>query len=229
MDRDVTPIGGLSNPMQPTKQLFYLTVIMDILALALSLLVSTWFAVGILLYIMASRAYSYRGIRLKKYPLVGYLTVILCQGALVFFLSWHGSSMNNELDVPLLPLLASSAIIGGYYPLTQVYQHQEDINDDVRTISYVLGKKGTFIFCGIVFALATLCMFFTFRQSENRKGFWLFLLFMSPVLIYFCTWMWKVWKDESKADFRSSLYMNILASACTGLYFGILIFMKGIE
>src|SRR5947209_661634 len=43
MDRDTTPIGGLSQPLPPTKELYYLTIILDVLALALSLLVSEYF------------------------------------------------------------------------------------------------------------------------------------------------------------------------------------------
>src|SRR5437762_14344009 len=76
MDRDTGSIGGLKNPLQPTKQLFYVTVVMDALAVALSFYITWLFAVGIFLYILASRAYSYRGIRLKKYAITGYLTVI---------------------------------------------------------------------------------------------------------------------------------------------------------
>src|ERR1700722_7503517 len=79
MDRDETSIGGLKNPSQPTRQLFYTTVTMDIIAIILSCLVSIYFLVGILAYILASRAYSYRKIRLKKYPVIGYLTVIIFQ------------------------------------------------------------------------------------------------------------------------------------------------------
>src|SRR5438034_2742673 len=67
MDRDVTPIGGLKNPLQPTKQLFYITVVMDLVAIAISFIVSIYFAAGIFLYILASRAYSYRGIRIKRF------------------------------------------------------------------------------------------------------------------------------------------------------------------
>src|ERR1043165_2376045 len=59
MDRDETPIGGLSNPMQPTKELFSVSIVMDILAIGLSFLVSYWFAFCIVAYIAASRAYSY--------------------------------------------------------------------------------------------------------------------------------------------------------------------------
>src|ERR1700712_1543015 len=66
MDRDETSIGGIKNPMKPTGELFRVTIIMDALAVTSSFVISSWFALGILLYILASRAYSYRGIRLKK-------------------------------------------------------------------------------------------------------------------------------------------------------------------
>src|SRR5690349_16313447 len=69
MDRDEGSIGGIKNPMQPTKQLYYVSIAMDILALLLALLVSVVFAAGLLFYVLASRAYSYRGIRLKRFPL----------------------------------------------------------------------------------------------------------------------------------------------------------------
>src|SRR5882724_11386931 len=77
MDRDTSPIGGLKNPLQPTRQLFIVTVWMDISAIALSLLITWLFAAGIFLYIIASRAYSYRKIRLKKFPVTGYMTVVI--------------------------------------------------------------------------------------------------------------------------------------------------------
>ena len=101
MDRDTGPIVGVEKPLQPTKQLFYASIIMDTIAIVASLFISLYFAAGILLYILSSRAYSYRGIRLKKYPITGYLIVVLFQGALIFFLSYHGSSRLHELNVPV--------------------------------------------------------------------------------------------------------------------------------
>ena len=229
MDRDETPIGGLSKPLQPTKQLFYVTIVMDTIAVGLSLVISIYFAVGVLLYIVASRAYSYRGIRLKKYPLTGYLIVIIFQGALTFFLSYHGSSVDKTLVIPFWPAVASSLLIGGYYPLTQIYQHEEDPKDGVVTISYKLGKKGTFVFCGIVFALATAAMFFTFDERGQLQLFFIFAVCMFPMIFFFMQWMVKTWKDQTKADFKNSLRMNLLASGCTTICFLILIIMKGFE
>lgn len=226
MDRDESPIGGLKNPMQPTKQLFYISVTMDILAVIISFLVSTWFAIGILIYILASRAYSYRGIRLKKYPITGYLVVIICQGALVFYLTYHGAGELQVLHVPVLPMIAASCLIGGYYPLTQVYQHKEDASDGVKTISILLGKKGTFTFCGIVFAIATIILFFTFENENNLRYFWLFIVCMAPMALFFSRWMIQVWKDENAANFKNSLATNLLASVCTSICFLIIIIMN---
>ncbi|MEP7110351.1 MAG: prenyltransferase, partial [Ferruginibacter sp.] len=76
MDRDTESIGGIKNPMQPTRQLFYVSILLDAAGILLSCFISRWFVLGIVSYILASRAYSYRGIRLKRYPVTGYLTVI---------------------------------------------------------------------------------------------------------------------------------------------------------
>ena len=229
MDRDETPIGGLKNPQQPSRELFYVTIAMDIMAMAIACIVSFYFAAGVLLYILASRAYSYRGIRLKKYPVAGYLTVVIFQGALSFFNSYHGSSVNKTVDVPLLPMLAAACLIGGYYPLTQIYQHDDDRKDGVLTISMVLGKRGTFLFCGGIFAAATLLMFTTFYYQHQLRSFYIFLVCMLPMVLFFGRWMMKVWQNEAEANFKNSLWMNVLASGCTTICFLILIILNSIE
>ncbi|MES1217147.1 MAG: UbiA family prenyltransferase [Bacteroidota bacterium] len=223
MDRDETPIGGLSKPMQPTKQLYYTSISLDFIAVALSTIISLYFAAGILIYILASRAYSYRGIRLKKYPVTGYLVVIIFQGAEIFFLTYYGSSDPQTFQMPITSIIAASCLIGGYYPLTQVYQHEEDLKDGVKTISYLLGKKGTFVFCGIVFTTATISMFLTFQQQNNLRDFWLFIVCMLPMVWFFSKWALQVWKNEQAANFKNSLIMNVLASACTSICFLIIL------
>ena len=228
MDRDSSPIGGLEKPLQPTRELFHVSIVMDVIAVGLSFLISPWFAAGVLLYILASRAYSYRGIRLKKYPVTGYLVVVLFQGALVFVLAYHGSSHDHSFNVPVWGVAAAAGLIGGYYPLTQVYQHAADEADGVRTISLALGKRGTFIFCGIIFTLATVCMFLLCKHNNDLRPFYLFIVCMGPMVWFFLQWMRKVWHDGQQANFRNSLVMNVLAAACTTVCFLIIIITKAI-
>lgn len=226
MDRDQTPIGGLRDPMQPTPQLFKVTLAMDILAVALSLLVSMLFAAGLLLYILASRAYSYRGIRLKRHAIAGYLVVVLCQGALTYAIVYHGCGRDLSTDIPLLPALAASLLIGGFYPLTQIYQHEADRADGVTTISYRLGLRGTFVFCAVLYTMAMGCMFLYFRQAEKMRDFMVLTILFLPVLVYYLYWAGLVWKDPAKADHAHTMRMNTIASICVSTAFLALILFK---
>ena len=226
MDRDTSPVGGLKNPMQPTKQLFLVTVVMDIIAVGISFIITPIFAIGIFFYILASRGYSYRKIRLKKYPVIGYLTVIIFQGAVTFFLVYHGSSGNHTLEVPVLAMVASALLIGGFYPLTQIYQHEEDRKDGVMSISFLLGYRGTFIFTGIVYAFAFITLAWYFYLESKFVNFIILQIFMLPVIIYFFNWLKKVIKNNREADFKNTMRMNLVASACSNLGFIALLILK---
>lgn len=226
MDRDETPIGGLSAPLQPTQQLFYASVIMDVAAVGFSVFVSWIFALGILLYILASRAYSYRGIRLKKFPVIGFLTVFIFQGAVIFFIVYQAASARQIDHVPILPCIISSFLIGALYPLTQIYQHEQDRKDGVTTISYLLGKRGTFFFSMLLFLSATALFYFLFNNKVQINHFYLYLLVMLPVVLFFLYWMAKVWQKEEAANFKNSLQMNALSTICTSLFFLILNYIK---
>lgn len=219
MDRDETPIGGLASPLQPTKQLFYTSLVMDVVAIVFSVFISFIFAAGILLYILASRAYSYRGIRLKKYPFIGFLTVFIFQGAMVFFITYISVALPSSVAVPALPVILSSLLIGALYPLTQIYQHEEDKKDGVITISYLIGKRGTFVFSMMLFLTATAFMYILFNKANTSNLFYLFLLFLLPVVLFFLYWMKLVWRDENAADFKNSFRMNALSTICTTAFF----------
>ena len=229
MDRDETPIGGVQHPLQPTRQLFYITLLMDITALAAASFISPYFAFGLLLYILASRAYSYRGIRLKKYPILGFLTVVVFQGACTFWLVVHGSSETQPIYFPVSGMLTASLLIGGVYPLTQIYQHQADKADGVHTLSYLLGYKGTFIFSAVMYSLAMLFLGYTFISTMRVAQLIALVLFLLPIFIYFLWWASKVWKDIGAADFKHTMRMNGLASIFTNLGFLIVLIINHLE
>jgi 1,4-dihydroxy-2-naphthoate octaprenyltransferase len=137
---------------------------------------------------------------------------------------YHGSHPLLSLHVPTLGMICASLLIGGFYPLTQIYQHEADARDNVVTISAQLGLRGTFIFCGIVYGIAFLTLAFFLLSSLELKEFLVFTTAMLPVLVYFMIWAGKVWKNPSRADFRHTMQMNGIASLCSGVGF-ILIFL----
>jgi 1,4-dihydroxy-2-naphthoate polyprenyltransferase len=224
MDRDTGPIGGLEHPPTPTRGLFRITLLMDLTGLGLGLIIGPYFAAGLAVYILASRAYSYRGIRLKKYPFIGWLTVASCQGALIFFLVYQGShpvtARAESLEAPAEAMIACSLLLGGFYPLTQIYQHEDDRRDGVRTLSMVLGYRGSFIFTGLMYTVAFLFLFHYLLLSYLEiKEFCVLATCMLPVIVYFFMWAIKVWRDPAQANFVNTMRMNLLASVCTNAGF----------
>ncbi len=229
MDRDESPIGGIAKPMPPTPQLYHVVNLMDISATLLGLLIGTWFAVGLTTFILLSRAYSFRGIRLKKYPLIAYLTVILCQGALTFALVFYGCQAQMPLKIPYLSMTIAAMLVGGAYPLTQIYQHQADEKDGVKTISMLLGTKGTFIFCGALYSMASCLIGWHYIQQDRAMYLAVFMTMMLPVAVVFTRWAFAVWQDPEAANFRYTMHMNTIAALSTGIAFIMLTFIRQIE
>lgn len=228
MDRDRTAVGGLQNPMQPTRQLFLATVVLDVSGIVLSFFISPFFAFSFFFYIVCSRLYSYRGVRLKRFPVAGYLTVILNQGGLIFCMAYYAATKDIPATVPWQGIVAASFLIGGFYPITQVYQYREDEKDGVQTISMLLGKRGTFVFCAVMYAVAFVLLFFYYKAHQQLLLFIILQIFFVPVIVYFLKWFLLVWKDESLADFKHTMRMNWLAATCTNLAFITIIILKQI-
>jgi 1,4-dihydroxy-2-naphthoate octaprenyltransferase len=229
IDRDESSIGGLEKPPMPTIQLFYTTLIMDALAIGLSLIfVKPLFAISILVYILASRAYSSKQIRLKKYPIIGFLIVVIFQGGFTYFMSYIAISdltFSFSLTNALI-MTACSLQIAGAYPLTQIYQHKEDLKDGVVTLSYKLGYKGTFAFTAFMFTLCNVVYYFFFLESGRPNLFFILQLFFVPILIYFSIWAIKVIKNTAEANFKNTMRMNLIASVCMNSCFLFFIFLK---
>lgn len=226
-DRDETSIGGLKHPPKVTKNLYYATMLMDIVGVLSGLIVSVYFSLFVLIFVIVSRAYSYRKIRLKKYAVLGFVTVFIFQGAFVYLMSSAAIStfsfatfftINN-----IICMCVASFFIGSIYPLTQIYQHEADKKDGVISISYKLGYIGTFLFSSILFSIATVFLFYYFNFKNQQIALVLFLLIMLPVVIKLGIWFNLVRKDTVNANFENTMEMNLLTSGCMNLYFLLLI------
>lgn len=222
-DRDDSSIGGIKNPPPVTKKLYYVSLLLDIVAVVMSLFISVWFAVFVLLFILVSRAYSYRGLRLKRYPVLSFLLVSTFQGGLVYLMSYMAVCNVQTLmffnELTLICMAVSSLFIGSIYPLTQIYQHQSDKNDGVISISYKLGYMGTFVFSSVLFLSATVLIYIYFDLLNQLRFFLLFLILMLPVMLWFLLWFIKVVNNTKQANYSNTMYMNLVTATCMNLFF----------
>jgi 1,4-dihydroxy-2-naphthoate octaprenyltransferase len=222
-DQDSGSIGLIENPLPTNNKIGIVSLLMDIVALLLSLIISWETAIYIGIYILASRLYSYRKVRFKQYPILGFLIVFFFQGAFTYFLvidSLEGFVFNLWMNPTPIYAIVASCLIGSIYPLSQIYQHEADLKDGVTTISYILGKKGTFIFSGLFFLIGIILFAYPIWDSPNERNVvYLFMLFQIPSLAYFNYWFYKVIKDEKQANFKHTMRMNLISATCMNAFF----------
>ena len=222
-DKDKKSIGGLKNPPPVSKGLYFTALFFDFLAILLGLKISLLFSVMLLLYGLASKAYSHPAVRLKRYPVTGWMVTGFFQGAFTLLMCYEGINalgLGSLLKPQLLwAALLTSLMILGNYPMTQIYQHEEDTKRGDRTLSVLLGILGTFIFTALLFLLATAGFFKFFSFYFSIAYALTFVVALTPVLSYFLWWLVKVKNDVSMADYSKTMRLNFISALCLNAFF----------
>jgi 1,4-dihydroxy-2-naphthoate octaprenyltransferase len=218
MDRDTGSIGVLKNPPPVSRKVYLASIFLDCVGIIICAFIDYRLVVLLLIYSGISRAYSWRGIRLKRFPVAGWLTVILFQGGFTFLMVSMTAENNYTLSwftpQKMFCIVISTLLIGAYYPLTQIYQHEEDCSRGDFTISYRLGIQGTFIFSAIMFLISFLVCGYYFNLFYSSIQFWIFLACIVPAIIYFFYWMFRSLRNNEYADFYHAMRMTFISSTC---------------
>lgn len=223
-DKDEKSIGGLKNPPKVTKGLYYLSILFDIVAIALAFIkISFVFAVMVFVYGMISKAYSHPAVRLKKYPIMGWMIVSLFQGLFTFAMCYIGINrfpIETVLKASVvIPGLLTTALFLGTYPMTQIYQHEEDAKRGDKTFSLLLGIRGTFLFVGGIFGVVTAGFIYYFTTYFEKNYSYAFLLALAPVVLFFLWWFIRVLKDPSKANHSNTMWLNFISATGLSIFF----------
>lgn len=228
-DRDEGSIGGLKRPPQVTQELFHLVVLFDIAAVMLSLFLSPIFALLVAIYLLVSKAYSYKGIRLKKYPIISTVVVTVFQGAFTFLMVQVGAGMDLQqvLKSPNVWFaLVSTLFLCGSYPLTQIYQHQEDSQRGDKTLSLLLGIRGTFLFAGASLSLGAVLLIGLYLAKDQLLNIVIFLACTAPIVFFFSRWVIRSWHNPDEANFENTMRMNKVSSLCISLAFILMLVLR---
>lgn len=226
-DKDEGSIALLENPPPTDKSLYIFSLFLDLTGIILACFVSVEFVAAVFIYGVLSKFYSHPSVRLKKYPVISFLVVFIFQGAFVYWTTYMAISKENLSDAWnnnfILAGLICSCLIGASYPLTQIYQHDEDAKRGDKTLSIVLGINGTLAFAALLFLSATVLMFIYWFRQGRIENFWVFLAFIVPVLFVFLNWILKLRKNKSAANYKNMSKMTLVSGVAMLGYFLILL------
>ncbi len=222
-DKDTDSIGGLRNPPPVTKELYYVSLGFDGLAILWGYSIHWKIALMLFIYGLVSKAYSHPAIRLKKYPILGWLIAGVFQGGFTFLM------VSQAVQIEFAPLtwlpeelsgaVLATVLLWGSFPMTQVYQHDEDHRRGDMTISRKLGIRGTFAFSSGVFLLAIGGFLYYFVTFDSVVIAWMFQIAMIPLMGYFFWWFARIWKYPELADYNHTMQLNIISAFSLNLFF----------
>lgn len=223
-DKDEKSIGGLKNPPPVKKGLYFLALLFDLIALGLGFWkINVLFALMLFIYGLISKAYSHPSIRLKKYPVLGWIAAGFFQGFFTFIMCYIGinnfSLANCWHAHVLVPAMLSSLMLWANYPMTQVYQHEEDARRGDETLSLKLGVRGTFIFTAIFFAVSAVGFGYYFMEFFEIRYAIAFAAALVPVLGFFLFWFVGVLKNEHQANYAHAMGLNFISATCLNIFF----------
>ncbi len=226
-DKDEGSIGILETPPPVDKTLFWVAIGIDGVALLLGLFLGWPFVIYLLIYGLISKAYSNDRIRLKRYPVLSWLVVGAFQGGFTYLMTWQTLCEVPMAALwhpkPLLAALLCTLNVLAVYPITQVYQHEEDARRGDLTLSRLLGVRGTFACTLLVYTLS-LSGFWLF--FDGQRPFFGLLLFLLPAMLYFVVWYSRVHRDSGYANFRSAMLMTLLAGVGLNGFFVALLLLS---
>jgi 4-hydroxybenzoate polyprenyltransferase len=221
-DRDEGPVSGLEQPPPVPSALLPFSLAWKGLGWLLAALVNLPFALAYTGYLVLSIAYSHPRVRLKARPIVSLLVISLGQGALVFLGAWgaaRGEVASLVSPTGLAGMAVAALLVLSFYPLTQIYQIDEDRSRGDRTLAVAWGPAACFavaIVCQLVGGLAMVALLYARYGLADALVVGAGLLAQVLILL---RWTARFAPGRIVWNYRRVLLLNVAAGGGLGLYF----------
>ncbi len=216
-DRDAGPIGGLEHPPPVPRGLLPFSLVWQLIGFLIALSLNRTFAAIYLSMFALSIAYSHPRTRFKGRPLAALGTIALGQGILAFLGGWAcaGALVSSTLTVPALLGMSSATLITvGFYPLTEIYQIEEDMRRGDQTLAIWLGPARAFRFALVSLVLgglAAIGLILLRYQIWEALALCLFL-----VGVFVAIWRWSRAFNAAPVAYNFRMAMQMYAFLSIG-------------
>jgi 4-hydroxybenzoate polyprenyltransferase len=214
-DKDEGDIGYLNSPPALPRYLLHCSWGLLAAGQALAFLLPVGFRFAYAICFVLSILYSVPPFRFKAVAGVDWVINMWGFGTLTPYAAWAATGRPLDIGHGLV-LLAFCPLFAGLYPLTQLYQFDEDRRRGDRTLALILGMRASLV----VATLATLLAFGLLAWAmlllhAGAKGFTLlaplvlWLAVLLPWLLAYATW--------SPKQHQRGMYRALAAWAVTDL------------
>jgi 1,4-dihydroxy-2-naphthoate octaprenyltransferase len=220
-DRDEGPIGGLEHPppVEPALLPFALAVqaIGWVLAATVNAAVAVVYGLMFALFV----AYSHPLVRLKAGPLRAMVTVAFGQGVLGFAAGWltaRGEWSSLWSAQAIAGCAAATLLTTGLYPLTGLYQVEEDRARGDRTAAVAWGVGRCFSLALALLAAAGLLLGLVVATRYGAAELLVLLVFYVVLLALIVRWRREFDGLGIRGNYRRVMRLNTVAAGGFAVY-----------
>ncbi|MBO6586978.1 MAG: UbiA prenyltransferase family protein [Gracilimonas sp.] len=208
-DKDEGPIGGLKSPPKMNTWMWPASLIMQYAGLGWAITVGWNYAIIYAVSMLFFWLYSTPLARWKGKPILSIVAIGISTGTNSFFLGYLAAGAYPISISEDIIALGVAAIILSLYPVSQIYQTDEDEGRGDRTFAVRFGLKGVKWFFAILFLLgATLLSVLLDHQNEQ-----LGMIFGGVTFTAYAALSTFVWKLEGNQDeYDTVMKMKFFAS-----------------
>jgi 4-hydroxybenzoate polyprenyltransferase len=218
-DRDEADIAYLRHPPPPPPRLAGFGLGLMLAGLVGAILLPPGYRVAYTVCLVLSVLYSVPPARLKAVPGADWIINMVGFGTLTPYAGWAATGLPVG-PVGTLVLLGFCPLFAALYPLTQIYQFEEDARRGDRTLALALGVRnsllvasGSYIGAFSLFALAGLRAGWSAGETWR---WWLLFLAATGWALVLVPWL-SGWRRMSSAQHQRGMYRALFAWALTDL------------
>ena len=214
-DRDEGDIGYLNAPPPLPRYLLHFSVALLVAGQLLALRLPPGFQIAYAICFLLSVVYSVPPFRFKAVAGVDWVINMWGFGTLTPYAAWAATGRALDLGHGLV-LLAFCPLFAGLYPLTQLYQFDEDRRRGDRTLALILGMRASlFVALGSTLLAFALFGWAGLMLPVDWKGLTLVL----PLLLWLAVlWPWIAqYATWTPRQHQRGMYKALAAWAVTDL------------
>ena len=169
-DDDEGPIGGLEHPPKMTKWMHPASIIVQLIGLVLAVPEGAWFIALYLITMALSVAYSSKKIRWKGRPLLSLVCVGIGTGTNTFLMGYLAAGDQPPTPMVLIAASGVALLVLSIYPVSQVFQIEQDRAHGDRTFAGAFGLRGVRRFFAALYPLGLVIVSATSFLEERWLG-----------------------------------------------------------
>ncbi|GAA5521586.1 UbiA family prenyltransferase [Aliifodinibius salicampi] len=169
-DRDKGPIGGLTNPPEMTQWMWFASLLIQMIGLLIALPVGTFFVGIYVLSILLFWLYSSPWTRWKGHPHKSLFAIGISTGFNSVLMGYYATGFGPLYPSVWIAGVGATLILLSLYPISQLYQQEEDRDRGDRTFAISYGRHIVIRFFESTFILGLLLTALAITLRHLRLG-----------------------------------------------------------